>query len=80
MKNEPFSKACEILGGQSAMAEALNVSAGAVNQWVKGKKPFPDGRAPTVERLTDREVKAEELAPHVEWYVIEQRATESKAA
>jgi DNA-binding transcriptional regulator YdaS (Cro superfamily) len=73
-----ISKAVELLGGITSAAVALNVSHQSVRCWIAGTRGFPDGLAPTVERLTGGAVRCEELSPSVDWAVL--RNTEKAAA
>ena len=63
----PIKKACEALGSQRALADALRVTPGAINQWMSGKKPFPVARCIDVEVATRGAVRCEDLRPDVAW-------------
>ena len=63
----PIAKACELVGGQSKLASALNVTPPTVNQWVHAGRPIPAERCPAIERLTDGLVRCEDLRPDVDW-------------
>lgn len=66
MSKNPLEAAIEMFGGQSAMAELLEVSKAAVNQWVSNGKP-PVERCPAIEAATKGKVTCEELLPDLEW-------------
>lgn len=66
----PIKRACEILGSQRALADALKVTPGAINQWMTGHKPFPVARCIDVEAATKGAVRCEELRPDVSWNVL----------
>lgn len=63
----PIQNACAKLGGQAALARELGLTAAAVSQWVAGIRPVPAEHCPRIERLTDGEVRCEELLPNVDW-------------
>ena len=56
-----------MLGGQASLARALGIKAPTVNQWVVEKRQVPAERCPTIERLTNGEVRCEILRSDVEW-------------
>jgi DNA-binding transcriptional regulator YdaS (Cro superfamily) len=58
----PVERACDIVGGQSALARKLGIKPQAVQKWVK-QKEVPVKRALDVEEATDGLVKAHELCP-----------------
>lgn len=78
MDTTAITKACEIVGGQSAMADALCLSVSAINQWCAGRRPVPALHCPTIERLTDGKVICEQLCSDVDWAYL--RKTKRKAA
>lgn len=49
---EAIKRACDAVGGQSVLARSLDVSAAAVNQWVKGVRPVPARFCRAIEDLT----------------------------
>ena len=65
--NEAFKLACELVGGQAAMASALGISASAVSQMALDQRQIPAERCPAIERLTKRKVRCEQLRPDVDW-------------
>lgn len=67
---DAIERACETLGGQRHLALALGVTPPAVHQWVRGIRPVPAERCPTIERLTRGVVRCEDLRPDIEWGVL----------
>ena len=61
-------RAVEAVGGQAALARALDVKPPTVNQWVSGQRPVPTERCPEIEAATG--VRCEELRPDVNWAVL----------
>lgn len=59
---QALEKACEVMGGQSALARACGVSPQAVQQWV-GVGQCPAKRAAEIERATWGKVRCEQLRP-----------------
>lgn len=64
----PLEKAAQIYGSEAALARAIGVSRGALNQWKKPNRQVPAEHAPTIERLTG--VRSELLCPSVDWAAI----------
>ncbi|RST54125.1 transcriptional regulator [Variovorax sp. DXTD-1] len=67
-------KACEVLGSQTALAKALEVTPAAVNQWISGARPIPAEKCPAIERATKGQVRCEDLRPDVAWDVLRMQA------
>ncbi len=67
MMKQAIQKACDIAGGQSALARLLGVKPPSVNEWVKGHRPIPAERCPAIERATSGAVRCEDLRPDVDW-------------
>lgn len=80
MEKKPIEKACEILGGQSAMAKLFGIATPSVNQWVKQRRPIPAERCPAIERATQGAVRCEELRPDVDWAYLRGTSVDQKAA
>lgn len=74
MRNETILKAAQIVGSQTALAKALGVSLGAVNQWATYRRPVPAEYCPSIERLTNGAVRCEDLLPTIDWQYL--RATD----
>jgi DNA-binding transcriptional regulator YdaS (Cro superfamily) len=66
----PIDKAAEIVGSQVALADALKVTKGAVNQWKDEGRRVPAEYCPLIERMTNGAVTCEELRPDIEWQVL----------
>lgn len=64
----PLEKAARIYGSEAALARAIGVSRGALNQWKKPDRQVPAEHAPTIERLTG--IRSELLCPSVDWAAI----------
>jgi DNA-binding transcriptional regulator YdaS (Cro superfamily) len=60
-----IKKSCDIVGGQSRLAEELGVTPGFVYQLVKGIKPLPARLALPIERATGGAVTRYELRPDI---------------
>lgn len=66
MSTNALKRAVELLGGQSATAEALEVSQGAVWKWLnrmESKRTPPAEHVLKLERLTGGKVKRHQLRP-----------------
>lgn len=63
----PLERACNEVGGQSALAKRLGCTPAAVNQWLKVVRPIPRESAADIERITDGKVSCEDLLPAVAW-------------
>jgi DNA-binding transcriptional regulator YdaS (Cro superfamily) len=60
--NTPIQKACDLLGGQSALARAIGVKPQSVQAWVaRGEVPLK--RCRSIENITGGKVTAAELRP-----------------
>ena len=59
--------AAGMVGGTSALAKALGVTPGAVSQIITGRRPLPEDRAPSIERVTEGRVTCEQMRPDVTW-------------
>lgn len=80
MKKEAIKRACEIAGGQSAMARLLGVKPPSVNEWIKGGRPVPAERCPAIERATEGAVRCEDLRPDVDWAYLRATNCDQKQA
>jgi len=74
MSTQAIRKACDLAGGQAALAKLLGVTPGAVHQWCNGKRPIPAEQCPEIERATSGGVRCEELRDDVSWDVLTRRA------
>ena len=58
----PIEIACDLAGGQSALASLLGVSAPTVNQWVKKVRPVPPLQAFSIETTFKHDVRVSRKA------------------
>lgn len=57
------------------------ISKGAVSQWKLDGRQVPAEYCPTIERLTDGEVRCEDLRPDIaDWAYLRKRSTKKKIA
>lgn len=73
---EAIDRAAEILGSQTALADLLGVSKGAVSQWKDEGRRVPAEYCPLIERATNGQVRCEELRPDIAWDVLRMKAGE----
>lgn len=66
MRNDALKKACELAGGQAALARHFGIKPASVSGWIEGR--VPADRCPDIEALTG--VRCEELRPDVNWAVV----------
>lgn len=64
MEKSAIERACERVGGQVQLADALGVTAQAVNQWVS-KNRVPPERCAAIETATDGAVTRHDLRPDI---------------
>lgn len=62
MDESAIRRACRLVGGLTALAQKLNVTAQAVHQWVQ-KGRVPAERARQIEAATEGRVTCHELRP-----------------
>ena len=55
---------------QADLAKALDVTPGAVNQWLSGTTKINEGRCIQIEASTNGLVRCEDLRPDVAWGVL----------
>jgi DNA-binding transcriptional regulator YdaS (Cro superfamily) len=67
---EALDKAVAKLGSMQSLAAPLGVTKGAVSQWKMPGRRIPAEHCPTIEKLTDGDVRCEQLRPDVEWVVV----------
>ena len=65
----PIERACEALGGPSALARALGIKPPTVSEWRVGARPVPIERCVAIEQATGGEVRRWDLRPE-DWYRI----------
>lgn len=63
MKNEAMTKAKDIFGSQTQLAERLGVSQRSVSGWEQGTTVVPAEQAMRIERLTEGAVTLTDLRP-----------------
>lgn len=80
MDKTPFQRACEIVGGQAAIARRLNISPAFAYQLHSGRRPVPAELCPDIEFITDRQVTCEELLPGVNWAYLRGRRRSRKSS
>jgi len=61
MKNTSLQKACDVLGGQTALAIAIGVKPPTVNQWITGDRPIPPLRCVQIEKAVNSKITRKEL-------------------
>lgn len=61
--NKSIQKASKIVGGQTALAEALSISQTRVWNWINRDKRVPIEFVPGICRATNFEVKPHEIRP-----------------
>lgn len=66
--DDPIEVAARIMGSQTALAQALGITKGAVHQWKLNGVPAE--RCPDVELVTHGRVRCEQLRPDVKWWVV----------
>lgn len=71
---QALDKAAEILGSQTALANLLAVSKGAVSQWKEPGRRVPAEYCPLIERATAGAVRCEDLRPDMAWDVLRLQA------
>lgn len=59
----PVRKACELVGGLSALAKLLGVAPPIVHRWAANERPVPHLRCVQIEQLTNGEVTRQMLRP-----------------
>ncbi len=65
-----LERAIELVGSQAALAEKLNVTRAAVNQWKLPGRKVPRTHCLQIERITNRKVRAEDLRADLNWEVV----------
>lgn len=71
---DAIDRAAEVLGSQTALADLLGVSKGAVSQWKDSGRRVPAEYCPLIERATNGKVRCEDLRPDVAWDVLRMQA------
>lgn len=68
----PLEIAAQKFGSEAALARAIGVSRGAMNQWKAPDREVPAKYAPAIETLTG--VRCELLCPSVDWSAVRRSA------
>ena len=66
---EAVKAACALIGGQRALARALDLTQQTVRGWIAGDAPVPAKQAARIEHLTAGAVPAFETCPSVPWHL-----------
>lgn len=66
----PIDRAADVVGSQTALADALGVSKGAVSQWKEGGRRIPAEHCPLIEEMTKGAVRCEDMRPDIRWDVL----------
>ena len=61
----PIEKACEVVGGQTALARAIGIHPQLMTKIVKGDRPLPAKRCIAVEIATNGAVTRYDLRPDI---------------
>ncbi len=67
---EALETAVSLRGSMQNLADEIGVTKGAVSQWKLDGRRIPAEHCPTIERLTNGEIKCEQLRPDVDWAVV----------
>lgn len=62
-----IKRACELAGGQAALARGIGIRPPSINEWISSGRPVPHERCPDIERVTEGKVACEELRPDLTW-------------
>lgn len=76
----PIARACEIVGSQRALADAMGVTPAVVSQYLSGLRHVPPDRCIQIEAATSGAVRCEDLRPDIPWGVLRGTACECECA
>lgn len=76
-RHESLARACDIAGGQAALARILKVTPVSVHEWVTLKRPLPSEHCPLIEEATG--VRCEDLLPSFRWDVLRKPKRQRRA-
>lgn len=62
---DAIKRACEVVGGRAALAEAIGVTPSFISQLVNGERPIPAERVLAIEHATGGKVTRYQLRPDV---------------
>ena len=65
---DAFEKAIKIAGSKSALARSLGITPWALSKWNIDR--IPEERCLSIEKITDKQVRAEQLRPDINWVFI----------
>lgn len=65
----PIERASEHLGGQTALAIAVEVRQPTVSEWARGLRPVPIERCVAIEKVTSGAVTRRDLRPDDWWRI-----------
>ena len=74
---DAFEKAIKIAGSKSALARNLDITPWALSKWNFDK--IPEDRCLLIEEITQKEVKAEQLRPDINWVFVRSTKNSNKA-
>ncbi len=69
MEQNIIQRACDIVGGQSALARLIGISPSFMAQVAKQQRPLPLDRCTAIERATEGAVTRRDLRPD-DWWLI----------
>ncbi len=75
----PIQRACQLAGGQAALARILGLTPAVINQWVSERRPIPVERCFAIERATHGAVTRKDLRP-ADWQDIWPELAEAAVA
>ena len=70
---DALQKAIDIVGSATALAAGLDLTKGAVSQWKDEGRKIPAEHCPTIEKMTNGQIRCEDLRPDVDWGVLRPR-------
>ena len=74
---DAFEKAIQIAGSKAALARGLGITPWALSKWNFNK--IPEERCLSIEEITKKEVKAEQLRPDINWAFVRSTKNSNKA-
>lgn len=74
---DAFEKAIKIAGSKAALARGLGITPWALSKWNFDK--ISEERCLSIEEITQKEVKAEQLRPDINWTFVRSTKNSNKA-
>ncbi len=74
---DAFEKAIKIAGSKAALARGLGITPWALSKWNSDK--IPEERCLSIEEINQKEVKAEQLRPDINWSFVRSTKNSNKA-